>query len=87
MKEKLFIIRNIFFTSFIVGLFFLVIAALIYLPCQCAISGYYSKTFNISIESYNNMWVSFVGLIKTILIFLFLVPSIAIHIVARRQKD
>lgn len=78
-KENLIIIRNILYKCFLIGLLFLVIAALIYLPCKCFIADLYQTGFGIEEEAYYNMWAGFVGLIKTILIFLFLVPALAIH--------
>lgn len=85
-KEFLFILRNIFYKCFIFGFFFLVIATLIYMPCKCFLADLYQSGFGIDTETYYNMWVSFVGLIKTILIFLFLTPALAIHWVSRRYK-
>lgn len=82
-KEVLIILRNIFFKCFFIGVVFLIIATLIYMPCKCFIANIYLKQFGISPYIYYNMWVSFIGLIKTILIFLFLVPSIAIHFTIR----
>lgn len=78
-KENLIIIRNIFYKCFLVGLIFLVIAAFLYLPCRCMVANLYQTSFGISATAYYNMWAAFVGLIKTILIFLFLVPALAIH--------
>ncbi len=78
-KENLIILRNIFYKCFFVGLFFLIIAAIIYLPCKCFVANLYHNSLGISTENYYNMWANFIGLIKTILIFLFLVPAIAIH--------
>jgi len=78
-KESLIIVRNIFYKCFIVGFIFLVMAALIYLPCKCYVANIYQTSFGIDAEAYYNMWACFVGLIKTIIIFLFLVPAIAIH--------
>lgn len=78
-KENLIILRNIFYKCFLIGLVFLVLAAFIYMPCKCLVATIYQSGFGISTETYYDMWVSFVGLIKTILIFLFLVPALAIH--------
>lgn len=78
-KENLTIIRNIFYKCFFIGLIFLVIAAILYLPCKCVIANIYQTGFGITSTAYYNMWASFVGLIKTILIFLFLTPALAIH--------
>ena len=85
-KEKLIILRNIFYKCFFIGLMFLAFAALIYLPCKCYVANVYQGMFGIDINAYQNMWAAFVGLIKTILIFLFLVPALAIHWTAARLK-
>ncbi len=77
-KENLTVLRNIFFKSFLVGLFFLILAGALYLPCKCYVANFY-QSFGINIFAYQMLWVFFVGLIKTILVFLFLVPAIAIH--------
>lgn len=82
-KENLIIIRNIFYRCFFIGLIFLVIAAIVYLPCKCIIANIYQTGFGITSTAYYNMWASFVGLIKTILIFLFLTPALALHWTAR----
>lgn len=88
IKENLIIIRNIFYKCFFIGLIFLVIAALIYMPCKCFLAEVYQSGFGISPETYYNMWVGFIGIIKTILIFLFLTPALAIHLVAHKyNKD
>ena len=79
IKEILIVIRNIFYKCFFIGLIFLVAAALLYLPCKCFIANIYQTSFGITEVVYYNMWAAFVGLIKTILIFLFLVPALAIH--------
>lgn len=78
-NETLIIVRNIFYKCFFIGLLFLILAALIYLPCRCFVANVYRIGFGIPENVYYNMWVSFVGLIKTILIFFFLVPAVAIH--------
>lgn len=49
------------------------------MPCRCVVPDYYQKEFGISAETYVNMWVWFIGIIKTILVFLFLTPALAIH--------
>ncbi len=78
-KENLIVLRNIFYKCFFIGLIFLIIATLIYMPCKCILANFYQINLGISTEVYYNLWVGFVGLIKTILIFLFLVPALAIH--------
>lgn len=80
--ENLVIIRNIFFKCFFIGLLFLIAATLLYMPCKCLLAEIYQIGFGIDTDTYYNMWVCFVGLIKTILVFFFLVPSLAIHWVA-----
>ena len=86
IKESLIILRNIHYKCFLIGLLFLIAAALIYLPCKCYVANIYQTGFGITEEAYYNMWAAFVGLIKTILIFLFLVPALAIHSVAHCYK-
>lgn len=86
IKENLTIVRNIFYKCFLIGLFFLIVAAFLYLPCKCYVANLYQKGLGISPQAYYDMWVSFVGLIKTILIFLFLVPALAIHWVEREYN-
>lgn len=85
-KEILIILRNIFYKCFIIGFVFLIAASLIYLPCKCYVAEIYRNGFGISETAYYNMWVAFVGLIKTILVFLFLVPALAIHWCAHNYK-
>ena len=89
-KENLLILRNIFYKCFFIGLIFLIIAMLVYLPCKCHLANFYQQNFEISAELYSAMWISFVGMIKIILIFLFLVPALAIHSVLhvyRRENE
>ena len=86
INEILIILRNIFYKCFFIGLIFLALAAIIYWPCQCYVAKVYNSIFGIDITAYNNMWASFVGLIKTILIFLFLTPAIAIHWTSHNYK-
>lgn len=86
IKEKLYLLRNILFKSFVVGLLFLFAAILIYMPCKCLIAEIYQTKFMIPVGIYYAMWVSFIGLIKTILIFLFLVPSIAVHLCIKQLE-
>lgn len=81
-KEKLILLRNIFYKCFFIGLLFFVLAILLYMPCKCFLANLYQKGFGIPVSVYYNMWVSFLGLIKTILVFLFLVPALAIHSVS-----
>jgi hypothetical protein len=86
LKENLIVLRNILYKCFLVGLFFLIIATVLYMPCKCLLANIYQIGFGISPELYYSMWVSFIGLIKTILIFLFLVPALAIHWVGHDYK-
>lgn len=86
IKEMLIILRNIHYKCFLIGLAFLIIAALIYLPCKCYVADIYQNAFGIDKIAYHNMWAIFVGLIKTILIFLFLVPALAIHWVLKSYE-
>ena len=86
VKDQLTILRDMFLKSFLVGLIFLIVAALLYMPCRCFLATIYQSVFGIPVDVYYNMWVSFVGLIKTIIIFLFLVPAIAIHWVIKTYK-
>lgn len=83
IKEILIVMRNIHYKCFFIGMLFLILAALLYLPCKCYVANVYQTTFGISESAYYNMWAAFVGLIKTILIFLFLVPALATHWVAK----
>lgn len=85
MKEILIVLRNIHYKCFFIGLIFLVLAAIIYLPCKCYVANIYQTWFGIDSEAYYNMWACFVGLIKTIIIFLFLVPGLAIHWVVSKD--
>lgn len=78
-KELLKILRNIHYKCFFIGIIFFIIAALVYMPCKCFIADVYQSVFGIGEEVYYNMWAGFLGLIKTILIFFFLVPGLAIH--------
>lgn len=86
IKDNLIIIRNIYYKCFFIGLLFLVAATLLYMPCKCFLATIYQVGFGIRPDVYYNMWVSFIGLIKTILIFLFLVPALAIHWVVHDNK-
>ncbi|HNW26049.1 MAG TPA: hypothetical protein PKI94_04585 [Candidatus Gastranaerophilaceae bacterium] len=91
IKEQLIVLRKIFYKCFVVGLFFLILAAVIYYPCKCYVASIYQSAFGVDVITYQNLWVIFVGLIKTILIFLFLVPALAIHWVTncyeKEEKD
>ena len=86
LKENLIIMRNIYYKCFFIGLFFLIVAALIYLPCKCYLANFYQFNLGIRADVYYNMWVGFVGLIKTILVFLFLTPALALHWVGHEYK-
>lgn len=86
IKENLIVLRKIFYKCFFIGLLFLIIATLIYMPCKCILANFYQINLGISQEAYYNLWVGFVGLIKTILIFLFLVPALAIHWVSKEYS-
>lgn len=79
-KEILITLRNIFAYCFLIGFVFLVIAAKIYMPCDCYVANLYITGIGITPDNYYNLWVGFVGLIKTILVFIFLTPTIAIQI-------
>lgn len=79
IRETLMILRNIFYKCFFVGFIFLALAALLYMPCRCYVANFYQTYLGIGTVAYYNMWVSFIGLIKTILIFLFLVPGLSVH--------
>lgn len=78
-KELLKILRNVHYKCFLLGIIFFIVAAFVYMPCKCYVANLYQTTFGISEQAYYNMWAGFLGLIKTILIFLFLIPGLAIH--------
>jgi len=82
MKEILVVLRNIHYKCFFIGFLFFIAAALLYMPCRCFVANLYQNGIGIDVDTYYDMWVSFIGLIKVILIFLFLVPALAIHWVA-----
>lgn len=87
-KEVIKIVRNVFYKCFFVGLIFLIVAAAIYLPSKLFIAETYQTIFGISESAYQNMWAGFIGIIKTILIFFFLVPALAMHwTVCKCKKD
>ncbi len=77
--EILKIIKCFYYKCFVIGLIFLIAATLLYMPCKCFLANLYQSGFGIDTEIYYSMWVSFVGLIKTILIFFFLVPALALE--------
>ena len=81
--------RNILLRAFGIGLIFLILAGLLYWPCECFLAKIYAKLFGTTSEMYNAMWVSFIGSIKTIIIFIFLVPALAIHaeIICRTERS
>jgi len=89
--ENLIILRNILYKCFVVGFILFIVAILLYLPCKCYVANVYLTSFRISPETYDNLWVGFGGLIKVILVFLFLVPGLAVHWVAydwgKKHKD
>ena len=78
-KENIVVIRNIFYKCFFVGLIFLALAMVLYMPCKCFLAEFYQTHFGISEGVYYKLWVAFIGLIKTIIVFLFLVPALALH--------
>lgn len=86
INEKLIIVRNILYKCFFIGLIFLIIAAALYYPCKCAVMNLYHANLIITSEIYTAMWILFIGLIKTIIVFLFLVPALAVHWVAHCYK-
>lgn len=86
IKEVLSVLKNVFYMCFLIGVVFYITAALIYMPCRCLVANIYQTVFGMNAEMYHNMWISFLGLIKTVLIFLFLVPALAIHFVSVRYK-
>lgn len=84
--ENLVVLRNIFYKCFFIGLIFAIIAAGLYYPCKCLVVTLYHTNIGIRWDIYSAMWVLFVGLIKTIIVFLFLVPALAIHWAAHCYK-
>lgn len=82
IKEILITLKKVLYRCFFIGLIFLVLAALIYMPCKCFVANIYQNIFGISSQVYYTMWASFVGLIKTIIIFIFLVPALAVNLVS-----
>lgn len=85
-NENLIILRNILYKCFFIGLIFVIIAAALYYPCKCAVMTLYQTNLTIRWETYTLMWVLFVGLMKTIIVFLFLVPALAVHWVSHCYK-
>ncbi len=86
MNNNLTVIRNIFYMCFVIGMLMLIIAGLLYLPNKSFLADFYKSVFGICCEEYYYLWVLFVGLIKTILVFLFLVPALALHLTIWQSK-
>ena len=89
-KELFKLIRNLHYKCFLIGIVFFILAAFIYMPCKCYVANLYQTVFGISMSAYYNMWAGFLGIIKVILIFIFLVPGLAIHwaeIVYNRKNE
>lgn len=78
-KKNIIIVRNVLLKCFVIGIIFLIIASLSYLPCKCVVASIYKVAFGIDTPIYNYLWAGFIGIIKTILIFGFLVPALALH--------
>lgn len=78
-KEIFKLIRNLHYKCFLLGIIFFIMAAAVYMPCKCYVATVYQTVFGISEVAYYNMWAGFLGIIKVILIFFFLVPGLAIH--------
>lgn len=84
--ENLIVLRNILYKCFFIGLVFAIIAAALYYPCKCVVMNIYQTNLVIKWENYTMMWVFFIGLIKTLIVFLFLVPALATHWAAHCYK-
>ncbi len=87
VTEKLLLLRNILFKSFFIGLFFLILTVLLYMPCHCLVANFYHFNLGIGEPLYHLLWILFVGLIKVILIFFFLIPALAVHCTYVKEKE
>lgn len=79
-RETLIDLRNIFLGCFFIGFIFLVAAIALYMPCECAIANFYLQEIGIKLDTYFNFWVGFIGLVKMLLVFIFLVPALSLHL-------
>jgi len=79
MIDNLALIRDILLRSFIVGLIFLVIASITYCYLAPNIVNVSVGLYGIKAEDVPLLIVSFIGIMKAFLYFVFLIPAIAIH--------
>ncbi|MGD9581540.1 MAG: hypothetical protein AB7V50_09215 [Vampirovibrionia bacterium] len=86
MTEKLILIEEILFKSFLIGVVFLLFSAVIYFGFSNQLIGLWSSMYNIDSKTASIIMISFMGLSKIILLFFFLVPALAVHWMRRTLK-
>lgn len=84
--KNLLLLRNLFFKAFLIGLalfiFLIVLTALIWEPWSVFIA----QTFKVEEEILGKIVVNSFLNSRIILIFLFLVPAIALHLVIKNKQ-
>ena len=85
MKENLIIVRDILLTSFIISFVLLILSFLFLMFNLDYAVGIANKFFGIEKEYYVFAIMLIMGMAKNVLLFFFLIPSIAIHIILKRK--
>ncbi|MFA6988865.1 MAG: hypothetical protein WC197_02245 [Candidatus Gastranaerophilaceae bacterium] len=80
MKENLIIVRDILFTSFIIGFILYVLSFLLWMFKFDYFYNITNHIFGIEKEYYTFAAILIMGMAKNVLFFLFLIPAIAIHL-------
>lgn len=79
MSEKLVIIEDIFFKTFIVGFILFIFSFIVYLLFNEQLIDVIMGLYGLKTETVSIMFLSFYGFIKIFLVFGFFVPAIGIH--------
>ena len=85
MKENLVIVRNILYTSFIIGFILYVLSALLLIFKFDYFSNIAIQMFGIEKQNFVFATILIMGMAKNVLFLLYLVPAIAIHIIIKSK--
>jgi hypothetical protein len=83
-REKIIFLRNFFFRAFIIGVAF----GLVYVIATCAFwntwASWMATWFKVDEKEFTRLVVLFFMQLRIIIVFLFLVPALALHWMAKK---
>lgn len=84
--EKVIFLRNFFFRAFVIGLLFALFFLIMTLTLWNTWAGWVAHLFTVDEKDLGRIVLEFFTHVRIVLIFFFLVPALALHWTAKKQR-